>query len=92
MTDRAEQEDSPLKFPCEFPIKVMGRDEGGFDAHVRTIVDRNVGPPDVLEVRRRESRNDRFVSVTVTVRATSRVQLDTLYRELTADPRILFVL
>ncbi|HET6725301.1 MAG TPA: DUF493 domain-containing protein [Gammaproteobacteria bacterium] len=92
MTDGPEQEESPLRFPCEFPIKIMGREAEDFDAHVRAIVDRNIGPPDLLEFRRRESRNDRFVSITATVRATSRVQLDTLYRELTADPRILFVL
>ncbi|HET7570860.1 MAG TPA: DUF493 domain-containing protein [Gammaproteobacteria bacterium] len=92
MTDGRDTEESPLKFPCEFPIKIMGREAADFDAHVRAIVDRNVGPPDLLEFRRRESRNDRFVSITVTIRATSRVQLDTLYRELTGDPRILFVL
>jgi putative lipoic acid-binding regulatory protein len=88
----SENEDSPLKFPCEFPIKVMGRDEGDFDAHVRAIVERNVGPPDVLGFKRRESRHDRFVSITANIRATSRVQLDTLYRELSGDARILFVL
>ncbi|HET8552858.1 MAG TPA: DUF493 domain-containing protein [Gammaproteobacteria bacterium] len=92
MSADSDKEDSPLKFPCEFPIKIMGREAADFDMHVRAIVDRNVGPPDVLEFRRRESRNDRFVSITVTIRATSRVQLDTLYRELSGDPRILFVL
>ncbi|HET7307667.1 MAG TPA: DUF493 domain-containing protein [Gammaproteobacteria bacterium] len=92
MSSDLDKEESPLKFPCEFPIKIMGREAADFDTHVRAIVDRNVGPPDLLEFRRRESRNDRFVSVTVTIRATSRVQLDTLYRELSGDPRILFVL
>lgn len=88
-----EQEDkSPLQFPCEFPIKVMGRTEADFDSHVRTIVEGNVADADFLGIRRRESSNNRFVSVTVTIRATSRAQLDTLYRELTGDPRILFVL
>ncbi|HET6654723.1 MAG TPA: DUF493 domain-containing protein [Gammaproteobacteria bacterium] len=92
MTEETGTDESPLQFPCEFPIKIMGREALDFDAHVRAIVDRNIGPPDLLDFRRRESRNDRYVSLTVTVRATSRVQLDTLYRELTADPRILFVL
>jgi putative lipoic acid-binding regulatory protein len=87
-----KQDESPLKFPCEFPIKVMGREEADFDAHVRGIVDQNVAPPDLLDFRRRESKNDRFVSITVTIQARSRVQLDTLYRELSGDPRILFVL
>lgn len=84
--------DSLLEFPCEFPIKVMGREEGDFDAHVRALVDRNVASTDLLGFERRLSRNGRFVSITVTIRATSRPQLDTLYRELSGDTRILMVL
>lgn len=87
-----EEADSVIEFPCEFPIKVVGREAADFDAHVRSIVEGNVAPPDLIGLRRRESRTDRFVSITVTIRATSRIQLDTLYRELSGDERILFVL
>lgn len=81
-----------LEFPCEFPLKVMGRALPGFEAHVHTLVDRNVAPGDQLGFETRASRSGRFISLTVNIRATSRAQLDQLYRELSGDERILVVL
>ncbi|RMG31318.1 MAG: DUF493 domain-containing protein [Gammaproteobacteria bacterium] len=82
----------PLQFPCDFPIKVMGRASSSFELKVVEIVRRHV--PDLGEgaVRSRLSREGKFVSITVTIRARSREQLDALYRELTADEDILMVL
>lgn len=83
---------SPLEFPCSFPIKVMGRASERFELKVVAIVRRHV--PDLGEgaVRTRLSREGRFVSVTVTIQAHSREQLDALYRELSADEETLMVL
>lgn len=83
---------SPLTFPCEFPIKVMGRQEDDFEAHVVELVGRHVGPLDAARVRTRPSTNGRFLSVTVTIAAGSRAQLDDIYRTLTSSERVLFVL
>ncbi|HHH45518.1 MAG TPA: DUF493 domain-containing protein [Thiotrichales bacterium] len=87
-----EQDESVLKFPCAFPIKVMGKASEAFELKVVEIVRRHA--PDLGEgaVRTRASREGRFVSVTVTVRARSREQLDAIYRDLTADADILMVL
>ena len=84
--------ESPLKFPCSFPIKVMGKASEAFELKVVEIVRRHA--PDLGEgaVRTQLSRNGNFVSVTVTLQAKSREQLDALYRELTADEEILMVL
>ena len=81
-----------LRFPCEFPIKVMGRAEPGFDSLVADIVRRHA--PDLGEaaVVVRGSSGGRYVAVTLTIRAESRAQLDAIYRELTAHPKVLISL
>jgi putative lipoic acid-binding regulatory protein len=84
--------ESLLTFPCEFPLKVMGRREDGFAQGVSDIVQRHVEDfaPAALEMR--ASRNARFLSLTATITARSRGQLDALYRELSAHPLVLIVL
>lgn len=83
---------SPFDFPCRFPIKALGRDDGDFEATVVAIVRRHA--PDLGEgaVTTQPSRNGRFVSVTVTITATSRAQLDAIYADLTADALVLMAL
>ena len=83
---------SLLEFPCVFPIKVMGRAASGFDLTVVEIVRRHV--PDLGEsaVTQRPSRAGTYVSLTVTIHATSQAQLDALYRELSAHEQVLMVL
>lgn len=86
-------EDSLLEFPCDFPIKVMGRDEDdNFRSEALAIVEAEIGPLPEEAVTTQPSRNGRFLSVTVTVRAESREQLDSLYRRLSSSERVLVVL
>lgn len=91
MTDR-ESEDSVLEFPCEFPIKVMGRDEPEFHAAARAIIEEFAGSVDEAAIRQASSRRGNFVSVTITINATSREQLDDIYRALSAHEEILVAL
>lgn len=76
------EEESPLKFPCEFPVKAMGKSGCDLDIIVAEIVRRHA--PDLGEgaVRTRASTNGNYLSVTVTVSATSRKQLDAIYQDL----------
>jgi len=85
-------EDSLLEFPCDFPIKVMGKSEENFDALVVGIVRKHC--PDLLEgaVKSRLSREGNYVSVTVTIQAESRNQLDNIYMDLTAHEKVLMAL
>ena len=83
---------SLLKFPCEFPIKVMGLASHGFDELVMDIVRRHVTCLQDWAVRAKPSRAGKYVSLTVTLRAESQDQLDRLYIELSAHERILMVL
>ena len=83
---------SPLAFPCDFPIKVMGRKQPGFAQAVTDIVVKHAPDFDPATVQMRPSRQGRYLSVTCIVRATSRDQLDALYRELCDHPSVVMVL
>lgn len=85
-------DESLLKFPCRFPIKVMGASVPEFREQVVAIARRHV--PDLSDdsVSLRASAQGRYVSVTLTVNAQSREQLDGLYRELTACELVAMVL
>ena len=85
-------EGSALAFPCDFPIKVMGRKQPGFAQAVADIVRRHAPDFDPASIAMRPSRQGRYVSVTCVVRATSREQLDALYRELCDHPQVVMVL
>lgn len=87
-----ESVETPLKFPCTFPVKAMGEAGEDFDGLVVSLVRRH--NPDLAEgaVRTRLSRNGNYMSVTVTVEARSREQLDAIYTDLTAHERVLMAL
>ncbi|NCA71654.1 MAG: DUF493 domain-containing protein [Sphingobacteriia bacterium] len=84
--------DSPLVFPCQFSIKAMGLAGPDFERLVSEIVGRHLDAHAALEVRSRPSRGGKWVSVTLTIEARSREQLDAIYRELTAHERIVWVI
>jgi putative lipoic acid-binding regulatory protein len=83
---------SALAFPCEFPIKVMGRKQPGFAQAVSDIVRRHAPDFDPATIALRPSRQGRYLSVTCVVHATSREQLDALYQELCDHPQVVMVL
>jgi len=83
---------TPLAFPCDFPIKVMGRKQPGFAQVVTDIVRKHAPDFDPASVEMRPSRQGRYLSVTCVVRATSREQLDALYQELCDYPAVVMVL
>jgi uncharacterized protein len=84
--------ESLLEFPCDFPLKVMGRREAGFRELVVALVERHVGRVDEERVRLRESRDGNFVSLTVLVRTESQAQLDAIYTALSEHDQVLMVL
>ncbi len=85
-------EGSLLDFPCDFPIKVMGRKEPRFVHSVTGIVRKHAPDFDAATVEMRPSRQGKYLSVTCVVRATSRQQLDALYQELCDHPSVVMVL
>ena len=66
--------ESLIVFPCDFPIKVMGRQDENFESHVLGLISNHVSDQAGLDVSRRPSSNGNFIAVTVTFTATSRAQ------------------
>ena len=87
-----DAKESLLEFPCDFPIKAMGRSDSGFEATALEIVRRHVPGFDTDNMRSVASRKGNYLSVTFTLRVDSQEQLDNLYRELTACEELLMVL
>lgn len=90
MTDEAHQK--LWNFPCEFPIKVMGKATEEFEVFVLATIRKHA--PDLGEgaIEMRPSENGNYLSITATIRATSKAQLDALYVDLTASKLVLMVL
>ena len=80
------------EFPSEFPIKVMGRHDVDLRALTQAIIERHAGPILKSSIRTRTSADGNFLALTYTVLATSREQLDDIYRELTACKSVLMAL
>ena len=83
---------SALAFPCTFPIKVMGRTRDGFAQAIVEIVQRHAPDFVAATLEMRTSSAGNYLSMTATVNATSREQLDDLYRELVAHEMVAMVL
>jgi len=81
-----------LSFPCEFQIKAMGKQVLGFDQRVRAIVSRHLAGAKILDLSTRKSGSSKYVSVSCTIEATSREQLDAIYLDLNSESDILLTL
>jgi putative lipoic acid-binding regulatory protein len=87
------ESDAPvLAFPCEFPIKVMGKTQAGFAQAVIEVVKRHAPDFDAASLGMRSSREGKYLSLTCVIRAVSREQLDALYQELCDHPMVTMVL
>jgi len=83
---------SLIEYPSRFPIKVMGANVDGF-VHAVVEVARRFDPGfDAATVEMRPSSGGKYLGVTVTITATSREQLDELYRTLSTHPMVKVVL
>ncbi len=83
---------SLIEYPCEFPIKVMGLTQAGFAQNVLAIVKRHAPDFDGATMEMKSSKQGKYLSITCTINATSREQLDTLYRELCDHPMVVMAL
>lgn len=82
------EEDTLLEFPCDFPIKIMGCRSDEFAQTVVEIVLRHAPDFSAESVEMRASTSGKYISLTCTIRATSKPQLDALYRELSGHPLV----
>jgi len=79
-------------FPCEFPIKAMGKSGPELEMAVLEIISRHV--PDLPEgaIRLNASKGGNYTSITITITAESKAQLDGIYLELTACEHVLYAI
>jgi putative lipoic acid-binding regulatory protein len=84
--------ESLITYPTPFPIKIMGEKVEGLVEAV-TRVARTFDPSfDERSIELRESKGGKYLGVTITITATSREQLDELYRTLSTHPMVKVVL
>lgn len=88
----ATEPETLLEFPCDFPLKVMGKTQDGFAQAIVEVVLKHAPEFDAAKVEMRPSKAGNYLSLTCVIRATSKPQLDALYRELTAHPWVKIVL
>ena len=84
--------ESLIVYPSRFPIKVMGARVEGFVQAVTAIARQFDADFDATSVELRQSKGGKYLGVTITITATSREQLDALYRTLSTHPMVKVVL
>lgn len=84
--------ESPIKFPCIFPIKIMGKTDSNLIEKVVPIFEKYSQNFNKESIRTNESSKGNYISLTVMVNAVSKEQLDNIYMELTALKETLMVL
>jgi len=85
-------QESLIVYPSQFPIKVLGARVDGFVHAVSSIALQFDPGFDAGTIELRQSKGGKYLGVTITVMATSREQLDALYRTLSAHPMVRVVL
>jgi len=91
-TESAPRTDSLIEYPSLFPIKVMGVKVDGLVAAIMHIAHQFDPVFDASTIELRESKGGKYLGITITVTATSREQLDELYRTLSTHPMVKVVL
>jgi putative lipoic acid-binding regulatory protein len=84
--------DTLFNFPCDFPLKVMGKRSDDFRSLVVGIIQKHAGPVPPDKIEERPSKDGNYLSLTCTIHAQSKAQLDAIYRELTSCERVLVAL
>ena len=86
----SESPESLLQFPTDVPVKVFGRNEHGFRVAAIEIVRAHYG--DEHRVVEQPSKKGNYLSLTITVRAETRAQIDAMYQDLVASDEIMMVI
>ena len=86
------QDPPKIEFPCEYPIKVFGRNRDGVQEAVVAVFERHAPGFDRAGISIRDSRNGTFLAMTVTIIASGPEQLRALHRDLLATGHVQMVL
>ena len=81
-----------LTFPCEFNLKIFGKAESNLEIIILPILTKYVDDLKEGSLSTKESKNNKFISITVSFQANSKEQLDNIYREITKHPDVIMAL
>ena len=84
--------ESLLEFPCDLDIKAVGKSSSEFPNTILELVQKHAPEVGMQSLRSRESSGGKYISVTITLYAQSKDQMDRIYSDMTAHPDILTAL
>ena len=84
--------ESLIDFPCDFPIKILGKDSDVFENTVSQIMAKYDQKYSKIKVKKNNSKNKNYIALTWVVNVNNQDELDNIYRDLSKDKNILFVL
>lgn len=87
-----DSQETLFEFPCEYAIKAMGKFSHELDVTVIEIISRHAPDTHNHKVKSKPSKDGNYVSITVTITAQSKSQLDAIYQELVAHPHVLYAI
>jgi len=87
-----ENQDSIIEFPCDFPIKVIGRSSTRLSELILSIIRQHIDDFLAESMCSKKSGQGKYTSVTITVRVSSKNILDAIYKDLSSNPEIIMVL
>ncbi|MBI5450443.1 MAG: DUF493 domain-containing protein [Gammaproteobacteria bacterium] len=88
----ASNDHSLLTFPCSYPIKAAGHSDAHLQQTVLELMQRHVPNLTAAALSSRPSKTGRYTAITITFEASSRAQLDAIYRDLQACTLLVWVL
>mgnify|MGYP001292610129 CR=1 FL=1 len=91
-TDNTETHSSPMQFPCDFVIKVMGKTSDQFEDEILTLIQKHYQAVTSDNVSKRFSKDQRYTSLSISVHAQNKAELDAVYQDLTQCQSVLMAL
>lgn len=91
-TEDTTSSESLLQFPCDFTIKIFGRESDEFESAVKAIIAAHVSSSSEPIISSRLSENRKFRALTITLHVTTKQQLDEIYQALSNSPHVLMAL
>lgn len=85
-------EKSIIQFPCDFTIKIMGKSQGDFEKVATDIVKKHYPAVTEVHIQKKSSKDNNYLSLSITVLAQSKMELDALYQELSSTKEVLMAL
>ena len=91
-SDHTEPYSSPLQFPCDFVVKVIGKSNDQFESDILSLVQKHYSDVKPENITKRNSKDKHYTALTIAIHATSQAELDALYQELSDCDNVLMAL